>query len=263
MIKKIKKYFEYVETILYKNLNEKKKFIHNQKISYLFEKNRESDRLIVVFSACTREGVPARYNYVRTLKERKENKIFILDNLGEDRRGSYYLGKFPKFEFEKAVKELLDQVISENNIKSVIFCGSSKGGYAAINFGIMYNDSVGEGIIIGAPQFWLGEYLSAPANRVTLEGICDGNNKNKVVSNLNERLKNKIDRDDCYRKQKIYIHYSIEEHTYKEHIQDLCKQLRENGYELIENVESYKEHSEVSLYFPKYLKELICKIWND
>ena len=55
MIKKIKKYFEYVETILYKNLNEKKKFIHNQKISYLFEKNRESDRLIVVFSACTRE----------------------------------------------------------------------------------------------------------------------------------------------------------------------------------------------------------------
>ena len=59
---------------------------------------------IIVFSSCTRKGIRARYNYVRTLKEVPCNKLFLLDDFASDHRGSFYLGSNMKFEEAVVVK---------------------------------------------------------------------------------------------------------------------------------------------------------------
>lgn len=261
-MKKIKKYFEYIQTLVYRKKHESKAKYYEENIKYMFEHCKDTDKLIVVFSACTRAGIPARYNYVRTLKNINCNKLFILDDLGEDKRGSYYLGRYPEYNFEKAVEQLLNNIIKKYSIKEVVFCGSSKGGYAALNFGIKYNQSIGKGIIIGAPQFWLGQYLSAPANETTLNGIKGEYKKEEVVLNLDNHLESKIKKYSDEKKQNIYIHFSENDHTYKEHIVDLCSLLENYGYKLLENREKYENHGDVSLYFPSFMIKTLNKIWE-
>ena len=68
-------------------------------------------------SSCTRQGVKAWYNYNRTLKNIKANKLFILDDFGTDSRGIYYLGKDGKFEIEQIVIELISKI---KEIKAII-----------------------------------------------------------------------------------------------------------------------------------------------
>lgn len=128
-------------------------------LKYLYEKCSNSKVIIVVFSACVREGLTARYNYVRTLKKVKANKIFILDDFAKDKRGCYYLGQYPEFLVEKSVNKLIADFIEKINALKIIFCGSSKGGWAALNFGLQNKICFGKVIIVGAPQYYLGNYI--------------------------------------------------------------------------------------------------------
>ena len=256
---KIKKYFEYAVTAIEQKIHQKK-FIHgNVELKYMLDRHIASDKLIVIFSACTRMGVPARYNYVRTLKSVKMNKLFILDDFGPDRRGGYYLGEYPNFLMETATKLLIDQIAEQIEAKQMIFVGSSKGGYAALNFGMQYKNSI---IIAGAPQYWLGKYLLAPANSVTLQGISTQHEKAKVVAVLNGHLKQRLEEKRYISTQKIYLHYSEKEHTYQDHIEDLLSVLYEKKYHLIFDVHNYKEHNEVSLFYPKFILETLKKHEN-
>lgn len=245
---RINKYIEYSFIKIKQFLNQKHYKYKNSDIKYMLEENKNAKELIVVFSACTRPGIPARYNYVRTLKDIKANKLFILDDFGIDKRGGYYLGRYPEFLFEEATIQLINYVIKKINSKKIYFVGSSKGGYAALNFGCLYEKSV---MIIGAPQFFLGNFLSAPANEKTMVGM--NINSSEEVNFLNSRLKEKIKKNKNIVTQKIYIHYSNKEHTFKDHICDLIKDLKKNKYNIIEDVQDYVEHGDVSLYYPEFL----------
>lgn len=86
------KYIEYLSTKIKVYFKENKYNKEGCNIKYILEKEK-SDILIVIMSSCTRPGIKARYNYNRTLKNIKVNKLFILDDFGNDSRGSYYLGK--------------------------------------------------------------------------------------------------------------------------------------------------------------------------
>ncbi len=112
-------------------------------------KYKKSNKLIVIFSSCTRPGIKARYNYMNTLKYTKANQLFILDDYGEDQRGVYYLGLNQDFKIQKATKSLIDYIVDKDNISEIDFVGSSKGGYAALLFGLDYPNAR---IITGAPQ---------------------------------------------------------------------------------------------------------------
>lgn len=62
----------------------------NDVLYYLpFIKKNEAKTLVVVFSGFANK---ARYNYIRTLKKYSISKIFILDNFGYKKLGSYYMG---------------------------------------------------------------------------------------------------------------------------------------------------------------------------
>jgi hypothetical protein len=258
ILKKFKKYFEFLYTKI-KLLFQQKEYRSNGiALKYLFDRDKNSSALVVVFSACVREGLTARYNYVRTLKKVKGNKLFILDDFAEDKRGCYYLGEYPDWNIEKAVIALIESVKEKVNATTVIYCGSSKGGWAALNFGLACKPTDKDVIIAGAPQYYLGNYIRnfAPAFRF-LKGNCSDDEL--VVKELNEHIQRKIQHKDKKEEIKIYLHYSSQEHTYSEHIQGLLSDLHENGYAVAEDRKEYVDHSEVALWFPQFLTGSIEK----
>ena len=99
--KKGKKYLEYIHTKLILQIRQKKYNSNGVSLKYMLEE-ANSPVLVVVFSAFTRKGLKARYNYVRTLKDIPQNKLFILDDFAKDRRGAYYIGHNMEFDEEKA-----------------------------------------------------------------------------------------------------------------------------------------------------------------
>lgn len=256
---KVEKYIDYVTTKIRQFLKQRTFVSKNQNVSlkYMLEKNRSSRILIVVFSACTRKGVKARYNYVRTLKDVKENKLFILDDFSADHRGAYYLGQNGGNEIELACQELIMQKAEELRAKKIILCGSSKGGWAALN---LMTDIKDADAIVGAPQYYLANYLLAPPLKICREFIMPDVTEQKI-KRLNEYLRNKL-KKKAGDKHKIYLHYSDSEHTYNEHVRFLIEDLESFGYDVAFDCRHYTEHWDVSRYFPDYLLDSLtgcCK----
>ena len=250
-MKRIDKYAEYAITAFKQKINQKTYHYKNTDLKYMFFPKKESNNIVVVFSSFSRRGIPARYNYLKTLKNYQTNKLFILDDFGIDKRGGYYLGAYPEFEFQQATINLISQIITKSGVEKCIFCGTSKGGWASLDISTHFADIM-QGVIIGAPQFMLGNWLNAEANSVVLEGIRNGNEKNEVIAFLNEYLQDKMDK--LQQHYPIYLHYSRNEHTYIYHIQYLIADLKKHNWEYHIDEKEYTDHWDVSLYFPDFLK---------
>lgn len=227
----------------------------NFKIKYILEEN-ESNELVVIFSSCTRVGIKARYNYMNTLRNQKYNKLFILDDYGDDGRGVYYLGQNKDFSLADGVSELIKKVESERKTKESIYVGSSKGGYAAMYFGFKDKSDY---IISGAPQFNLGDFVNDEGGYHIMKYLC-GNIKPESVVFLNNILKDVINKVQYEQYPKIFLHYSKEEFTYKEHILDLKNNLDEKGIKYEEDIGTYQEHGEISKFFPGFIIGSLRKI---
>lgn len=263
MIDKVKrilrKYVEFVVTKI-RILWEQRVFNHEGvKVKYILKKKEATDTLIIVFSACTRTGLKARYNYVKTLDGLECNRLYILDDYAEDCRGSYYMGHDFGFEEETATRELIREIIAEINPKKVAFCGSSKGGYAALNFGLDFADSY---MIVGAPQFFLTSYLVASGNLYTLNHIL-GERTPEKEQKLEYYLHEKIVKNTNKESQRIYIHFSNKEHTYDEHIKHMLQDMTEQKYNIVMDVADYTDHGHISYYFPDFLKQYVEEIINQ
>lgn len=224
----------------------------NYNVKYVLNSVSNSDDLIVVFTACTKVGQPARYNYVRTLDKYKCNKIFILDDFGFDNRGAYYLGKNKDFAIQNDVELLIHKVIKDLNVKRSIFVGSSKGGYAAMYFGMSIKNSI---IISGAPQYMLGDYLNLPGHQNILSYIM-GDTEKTSVEQLNKVMKTRIDtnRDN---NNLVYLHYSINDETYESDIKYLVNHLDTLGINTIKDIKEYMSHSELTKFFPTFIRETL------
>lgn len=249
----LRKYFEYVVTKFKLIYSQRNYTFDGVKVKYILKKVKQADVLVVVFSSCTRKGIRARYNYLRTLSDVKAYQLFILDDYAADHRGSYYLGKNLDFSEEKATKSLIDRMVEECNVQKIILCGSSKGGYAALNFGLQIPDSY---IVAGGPQYYLHTYLKDSGNMEALIHIMGEADSDKGEL-LEYYLKNRIEANKETHTQHIYLHYSNAEHTYHEHIKYLLMDLRGCGYQITEDVGSYTNHSDISYYFPDFLVKTI------
>lgn len=252
----IRKYFEFIVTKI-KILWEQRVFVHEDvAVKYILKEKKETETLVVVFSACTRKGLKARYNYVRTLNGLNCSRLYILDDYAKDHRGSYYMGKDFRFNEEDAVERLISNVIGKTDPKKIVFCGSSKGGYAALNFGMKFKDSH---MVVGAPQYFLYTYLEASKNLDTLIHIIKDKEPEKCEK-LDYYLREKIVNNPYRKSQRIYIHYSDREHTYKEHICHMLKDLSDNGYYIESDIAEYENHSDISYYFPDFLRKMIQNV---
>ena len=81
IVDKVNKVIDLLKTKYLMKFKQKKYIGNKYNINYLLERNNKSKDLIIVFSACTKKGQRARYNYIRTLDKIKSNKLFILDDL--------------------------------------------------------------------------------------------------------------------------------------------------------------------------------------
>ena len=248
---KIDKYFEFGTTKIKSLLNEKQFEFEGRTIKYILETNKKSGDLIVIFSGIPRPGVRARYNYMRTLKDVKANKLFILDDLGFDERGGYYLGENKDFFMERGSIDLINKVKNELSIDRTIYCGSSKGGWAALFFGIRDN---GSSIVAGSLQYLMGTFVSKNERmRENLMKYVMGENFTELdVRFLDDLLKNTLEQNS-QNNSDIHLDYSDSEYTYPQYTVHLLEDLKRLGFNFTEDVQHYKTHEELSLYFPPFL----------
>lgn len=213
--------------------------------------------LIVVFGSCPRKGIKSRYNYVRTLKDIYANKLFILDEYGEDGRGCYYLGHNRDFTIRDNVIDLIDYIIEQTNAKTILYCGSSKGGWSALYFGLMRENSF---IIAGAPQYLLENYFLAVPD-VRLEEYVFGENwTNEDIEALNGLVRNELKSN---RTCQIYLHYSDAEHTYEDNVRYLINDLEKFQYPYHVNIMHYREHNDVGIWFSRYMYSTVKSIASN
>ena len=191
---------------------------------------------------------------MRTLKPCLENQLFILDDFGYDGRGAYYLGKNGGNEIESACKNLINKIIEMLGAKKIVFCGTSKGAWAALNLMTSFDNSIA---IVGSPQYKLGDYLMIPAHETTRKYVLSGSDF-QAVDQLNVYLKNKLEFSNPQR-HKIYLHYSDSEHTYQDHIKFLIEDLNQYGYPLENEVKHYTDHWDVGKHYPEFLIRCLKK----
>ena len=226
----------------------------SNQIKYIFQRNRSSDILLVVFSGFPAKDEPARFNYVRTLLSLKVNKLFVLDDFGYQNRGSYYLaGRSHNVKLQDEIRALIELCRGK---KRLVTAGSSKGGTAALLYGLCCD---ADAIIVGAPQYYIGNYLSRDDHVEILKSIC-GDATQQSIDYLNRILSDHI-KEARNKKTKIYIHCSPLEHTYIDHVQDLIKYLLECGFDVEKNLDSrYTQHDLVGHYFSRYLFDTLERI---
>lgn len=98
---------------LYFAVNEK---TFQGKVKYLFQRNR-SKTLAIIFSGFPGNEKPV-YNYVKTLKNWKADKLFILDDFAY--KGSYYWFRNGSNEPLRYVQLLINQAVNKGGITRLL-----------------------------------------------------------------------------------------------------------------------------------------------
>ncbi|WP_232297256.1 Two component regulator three Y domain-containing protein [Bacillus mycoides] len=223
-------------------------------VTYLLQKSyKKTENLVIIFSGMPADGKTPSYNYMGTLNYFDCNKLFILDDFGC--RGSYYLCKNQDYSIERSVISLINYIIKENNIKTVLTCGSSKGGYAALYYGIKYGFDY---IISASPQFYLGDYLLKQSNSKDVATFISGDAKQNDHEYLNQIMYNVI--NETSNRPNIFIHLGAGEPHYNDHVKPLLNSLKQNNLDYTLDLGDYCEHNDVGVHFPPILRKQIAEI---
>jgi len=212
-------------------------------VKYMFV-NKSTDQLLIVFSAFT--GERRRYNYFSSLKGKNISQLYILDTWGY--LGSYYWYENGESRPEQLVSELINKIVSENGIKSVITAGTSKGGTAAIYFGLKHNAT---DIFSGACQYRVGQYLRRDEHKAILEGMM-GCNSDDVVHLLDTKIETEL-ASKLNITSVLHLFYSTKELTYERQMIPLMEDLKHYDYSFVEDIKDFPKHDDVGIFFPEYL----------
>lgn len=217
------------------------------------EEYRGGKVLIISFAGFSPDC--ARYNYINTLKDVNCYRLFVLDDHGFEKRGSYYLDTIEEQGVSQSVLKLIFRIREKYDIQRVITVGSSKGGSCALMFGLKIG---ADACVIGAPQYFIGDYLNIPEHIELLKAMI-GNATEDKISDLNEKIFNELKDGD--RETEIFLHYSKYENTYKAQIVDLLNDLNTLGYSrlYLDDDYDYLSHADVAKYFPSFLNRT-CKL---
>ncbi|MBC1226722.1 accessory Sec system protein Asp2 [Listeria booriae] len=227
----------------------KKKMSNGIVLTYLHQRKVKNDQLVVVFSSLTKKN-PYAYNYVQTLKGVACHRLFILDNFGSKKRGVFYLGENGSMDVRDAVEELIRQIIKKNKIKTVIFTGTSKGGFAALYMGIRMDV---QSIIVGSPIVSIKSFLEGVSNEKQLFKAMSQSKKD--LYSYDFLLLDLIATKSF--SGKIYLQYSSREEINEFHTLILINQLNKYKYNLETNEQTYSKHEDVRLFFPDFLRHII------
>ena len=223
-------------------------------IHYLFFPKKKSKALVVVLQAFHPEG--ARYNYVSTLQGINANRLYIKDDF-TPHTGSFYLGRNGTYNIEAGVHRLIRQIAEQCQAEKLIFVGSSKGGAAAVNFGIAYP---GAAMIVAAPMYHLGTYMyeTKKFNPALEDAVGAPVTEEKIIV-LNDRVPAKVRADTFGKTQRAYIHCSVNDKTFQKHVTDMMADMEKAGLQIVLDKADYEGHETLKYYFPDFLKQSMAK----
>ena len=226
------------------------------RIHYIFRR-RKSKILLVIFSALNAEG--PRYSYLSVARFLRVNQLFIRDDFAG--LGTYYLGPDKGNAVEMAVHDLIEKIALKEGAEQIVFAGSSKGGTAALFFGLQFPKSV---IASAAPQYFIGDYIQNVTKLHPSVPYILGKTAKEMTQEdidwLNGRVSEKIKTDKFPKTQKCYLHCSRKDATFELHVQPLMKDLKEAGIYTELDIGDYEQHSEVKNYFPGFLQNVLSKV---
>lgn len=253
MIRKIRRSVRsrYIKKELEKGEKEYKIKEDSGRLKYLFQPNKKSDKLLVIFSGFPPKDKGPVYNYVTTLKKIKYNKFFILDDFGNDYRGTFYLGTNENWFLNKEITNLISMIkkqvgVEDNNITLV---GSSKGGFSALYYALQNNYGK---VIVGEPQILLGDYLTiVPQHLSVFENIM-GEYSDKKKERLNRALFDVAEQSEEF--PQIFIMCGKGNNYYLDsHIYHFTSYLDDKGIKYDLGLGNFNNHSDLEKHFPKYL----------
>lgn len=228
-------------------------------LHYIYRKGK-SNRLIVVFSGFAGYSVKGRYNYLTSLMNIRDNVLFIKDDLGYYSVGTYYFGEKCTWLVSNIVCELIELIRRKSNSNQIITCGSSKGGSAALYYGLKVN---AEAIICGSPQYKIAHYLTKKRDNEStywkdIFSYIEGNEYGL------EEIDNIL--NDCIRQYrghtKVILLYSSKEASWGEDVHQLYSDLKDAGLldlDYSKDLE-YTVHDEIGTYMKKLLVSIISGI---
>ena len=218
-------------------------------VKYMFFGKQDNETLVVSFPACAPNA--ARYNYAGALSPYRCDKLFLLDDFGANHQGCYLV----EDSVEKNVLSLIVNYTEKSGkqYNHIYFIGSSKGGYSALNFSFLVPNAIP---IIGAPQYFLGNFLSKPNLSANLKFIIGEDITEEKIESLNNRLRCRI-LNSCIQPEEVFIHYSNQEPTFNKHIKYMLEDLHKAGVSLKEDVAAYKTHDELGDQYSLYLKHTL------
>ncbi len=240
MLNKIKKPIKAISNKLFISKHE-----HEfEGVKYLYI-DKHSDTMLIVFSAFTGEN--RRYNYFSKLRGINVNQLYILDTWGV--LGSYYWYENGQSYPEKKVSELIEYIREKDHIKRIITAGTSKGGSAAIYFGLKQK---AHSIYSGACQYRVGTYLNRPEHLKILKAMMGDMVEEEAIRLLDKKIEEIVrnSKNEC---SIINLFYSTKELTYERQIAPLIKDLEELQYPYTKTVKDFPKHDDVGIFFPEYL----------
>lgn len=229
---------------------------------YLLKTRKKAKKLIVVFSAFPMRGKSGGYNYVWSMRGINENVLWILDDCGYNKAGSYYLGSYSStlndFSWPSQVMSFIKDVKAKTKSEEMFFCGTSKGGTSALYYGLLCK---ADKVIIGSPQYYLGDYLSENEyHKNILTSIC---NDVEAVDILNDLLPTLIKKNICKETVETFIMYSDKERSYESHLKPLIDDLKASGVKVTEKMQNYSNHSDIGLFYPEWMLKIIKQEGED
>ena len=238
---------------------DEKVYKNNANIKYYFvESDFPCNKLIVIYSGYSNRNsvIKYKYNYVRSLQYVNCHKLFILDDNGET--GSYYLGEKLNFDVESSIISLILDTITylKISIEDVISLGSSKGGTAALYYGLKYKFGT---IISGAFQTKISDLISLrrPESEKFLLDDRNKDNYNEKYHQLNNII---FDQLNTSVKSNLYLMSSKNDWQYSSHVKPFLESLDFMNVPYHINLsEKMKNHSQISTYFPEYFNMVLLK----
>lgn len=173
---------------------------NNTSIKYKFRKAKQDRRhLLVVFSGFGWPNPITYYFSGKSSDDCRSNILWIKDDI--ENECTYYLCHKMDFSIEAAVIALIDEILSDLDLdkSKCTLMGFSKGGSAAIYFGIKYGFS---NIISSCPQLNIGTYVNSSWPKTAINMM--GDTIEKSVSELDELIPSLLKNDKNTNKN-IYL----------------------------------------------------------
>ncbi|MGN1394468.1 MAG: accessory Sec system protein Asp2 [Succinivibrionaceae bacterium] len=237
-------------------LVEKKEVVDGWEIKYMFKPaTLDVEHLVVIFSGY---GGGSLFTYDFTgdsLKDIPSNILWIKDEFGG--APCYYLCKHRDFFIEEKVMKFIEGKLNELSLHNdnVTILGASKGGSAALYYGIKYNF---KNVISSVPQFDLGNFLNAPSHSESCKEMFDPSREDNIEF-FNNLLYSEISKR-CIDDVNIYLIYSEsdENQNYNKPIELLKKSIKKLS---LINVESnlVGAHNRVTGYSVQIIKSILLQ----